>query len=237
MKRIVAVILTLVLAVLGVAPAFSAIPPWYLKDEDKIMHPEGVDEDDPRFAYDENGVKYGLNQIYCIFSCGDFEEAKQYFAALKEYAENLPGVAEVISSCFNCPPEVGTGYDFFVMLEEPYYAYNQNVLEALKNYPGLDLVSRAYMEDIIPIRLTYGDVDFDDKVTAADARQILRFSVSLEVPEDYHISFGDLDADGLLTAADARSCLRTAVGLDATRYYWTSAQRERQLAAQNAPTP
>ena len=237
MKRIVAVILTLVLTFLGVVPAFSAIPPWYLNDEDKIPHPEGVDENDPRYAYDERGARYAINVIYVYFINDDFEEAKQYFAALQNYTKSLPGVEDVRGFGFDYHEGWENGYSARVALEAPYYIHYEEIFEALENYPGVDLVVRCYLDVLVPIRLTYGDVDFDDKVTAADARQILRFSVSLETPEDYHISFGDLDADGLLTAADARSCLRTAVGLDATRYYWTSAQMERQLAAQNSPTP
>lgn len=54
-----------------------------------------------------------------------------------------------------------------------------------------------------------GDVDGDGKVTAADAREILRASVGLgEVSADA----GDIDGDGNITAADAREALNKSVG-------------------------
>lgn len=65
---------------------------------------------------------------------------------------------------------------------------------------------------------TRGDADGDGKVTAADARLILRAAVGLEEIKAGSAVYEacDLDNDGKLTAADARAALRIAVGLDAT---------------------
>lgn len=62
----------------------------------------------------------------------------------------------------------------------------------------------------------WGDVDFDGKVSAADARLVLRQSVGLEHLAEDQIAWGNLDApgDGTLTAADARLVLRLSVGLE-----------------------
>ncbi|MCH5197362.1 MAG: dockerin type I repeat-containing protein [Oscillospiraceae bacterium] len=62
-----------------------------------------------------------------------------------------------------------------------------------------------------------GDVDFDGKLTASDARWILRASVGLEKysKDSLVFSAADTDKDGKLTAADARWTLRAAVGLEA----------------------
>ena len=63
----------------------------------------------------------------------------------------------------------------------------------------------------------WGDVDFDGKVTAADARLVLRAAVGLEKLSDEARGWGDLDkhdATYTLTAADARLVLRMAVGLE-----------------------
>lgn len=62
----------------------------------------------------------------------------------------------------------------------------------------------------------WGDVDFDGKVSAADARLVLRQSVGLEHLAKDQIAWGNLDApgDGKLSAADARLVLRVSVGLD-----------------------
>ena len=61
-----------------------------------------------------------------------------------------------------------------------------------------------------------GDVDFNGRIEAADARLALRAAVGLE---DYPagsnaFQSADVDFDGKLTAADARLILRVAVGLE-----------------------
>ncbi len=58
-----------------------------------------------------------------------------------------------------------------------------------------------------------GDVDGDGKISAADARLALRFSVNLDVPTDEQKLVADFDGNGSITAADARSILRLSVGL------------------------
>lgn len=59
-----------------------------------------------------------------------------------------------------------------------------------------------------------GDADFDNRVTAADARIVLRTSVGLQsVTPDRYI-YCDCNYDGLVSSADARIVLRTAVGLE-----------------------
>ena len=61
-----------------------------------------------------------------------------------------------------------------------------------------------------------GDVDFDTKITASDARLCLRRAVYLETyPEGSKEYIAcDVDKDGKVTANDARSILRAAVGLE-----------------------
>ena len=56
-----------------------------------------------------------------------------------------------------------------------------------------------------------GDVDGDGKVTASDARLILRAAVGLEKIDTAR---GDLDGDGKITSSDARDALRIATGLE-----------------------
>lgn len=64
---------------------------------------------------------------------------------------------------------------------------------------------------LLPIK---GDADADGKVTAADARLILRASVGLHTPFILRRSLYDCDNDGKISAADARKALRIAVGLE-----------------------
>lgn len=66
-------------------------------------------------------------------------------------------------------------------------------------------------------RYTWGDVDFDGTVAAADARLVLRCAVGLETFSSDALAWGDVDAHSTkheISAADARLVLRMAVGLD-----------------------
>ena len=58
-----------------------------------------------------------------------------------------------------------------------------------------------------------GDLDYDNRITPADARLTLRLSVKLESEEDYEPQYADMDDDGEVTSADARTVLRYAVGM------------------------
>lgn len=60
----------------------------------------------------------------------------------------------------------------------------------------------------------YGDVDKDGKVTAADARLILRFAAELQKPTDEQKCIADFDHDGKVTSLDSRLALRTASRLE-----------------------
>jgi len=61
---------------------------------------------------------------------------------------------------------------------------------------------------------TKGDIDFDGKVTAADARKALRAAVDLDNLNDAEKLAADMDGDGEITAADSREILRKSVGLE-----------------------
>lgn len=59
-----------------------------------------------------------------------------------------------------------------------------------------------------------GDIDMDNKVSAADARKALRYSVGLEEIPLEAVMYANPDFDNKISAADARIILRTAVGLE-----------------------
>lgn len=59
-----------------------------------------------------------------------------------------------------------------------------------------------------------GDVNRDNKITAADARLALRASVELEKLDEEAKKLADVNFDDKITAADARSILRASVGLE-----------------------
>lgn len=58
-----------------------------------------------------------------------------------------------------------------------------------------------------------GDVNGDGKITAADARLVLRAASELEIPDGQARLNADVDRDGEITAADAREVLRESAGL------------------------
>ncbi len=59
-----------------------------------------------------------------------------------------------------------------------------------------------------------GDADLDGRITSADARLILRYSVGLEALVGNALFASDRDGNGAVDAGDARLTLRAAVGLD-----------------------
>ncbi len=60
----------------------------------------------------------------------------------------------------------------------------------------------------------FGDVNGDGKITAFDARMLLRCSAQLEPITARVFECGDYNSDGQITAADARTALRVACSLE-----------------------
>ena len=67
--------------------------------------------------------------------------------------------------------------------------------------------------DIPPVH-TLGDYSGDGKVTAEDARAVLRVSAKIDSSDSARIFIADIDADGKLTASDARRILRVSAKLE-----------------------
>lgn len=63
------------------------------------------------------------------------------------------------------------------------------------------------------ISILRGDVDNDGKITAADARTVLRTSAKIEALSGQNKLNADMNKDGIITAADAREVLRKSAGL------------------------
>ena len=61
--------------------------------------------------------------------------------------------------------------------------------------------------------IVMGDTEADGKITAADARKILRISARLESPDDLTRAAADIDSNDKITAAEARAVLRFAARL------------------------
>ncbi|NMP37254.1 MAG: hypothetical protein GX051_03900 [Clostridiales bacterium] len=74
-------------------------------------------------------------------------------------------------------------------------------------------------------QFTRGDLDGSGKVTAAEARRILRCATKLETFSDSLSRVADIDSDGIVSAADARSALRIATGLDVVEVVYDNPQQ------------
>ena len=70
----------------------------------------------------------------------------------------------------------------------------------------------AYAEKVDSLPMM-GDVNNDGRITAADAREILRYSAKLSANGDFSPLRADTDGNGSINAADARNTLRAAAHL------------------------
>lgn len=61
-----------------------------------------------------------------------------------------------------------------------------------------------------------GDVNFDGKITAADARKIIRICVGLEKSDKNILTLADINLDKKVNSEDARLALRRSIGLNET---------------------
>ena len=59
-----------------------------------------------------------------------------------------------------------------------------------------------------------GDMDSDGKVSASDARLVLRAAARLDNPEGAYFTAADVNLDGKITAADARKTLLVAANIE-----------------------
>ncbi len=78
---------------------------------------------------------------------------------------------------------------------------------------------RVNYEDVSGIVTNYyvcvnGDLDSDGKVTAADARLVLRAAASLEKLSGVYFLAADVNSDGKISASDARKTLRVAANIE-----------------------
>ena len=78
---------------------------------------------------------------------------------------------------------------------------------------GEETISEDENYNIITDAFFAGDVTDDGKITAADARVILKFAACLDTPSEKQQYFADVNSDGKITATDARIVLRRAAQL------------------------
>ena len=82
-----------------------------------------------------------------------------------------------------------------------------------------------------------GDVNMDGKITASDARMILRIAASLISIDTNRMQYADYNQDGSVTAADARFVLRESAKLDPFAPETTTRPPETTTASPAVTTP
>ena len=65
-----------------------------------------------------------------------------------------------------------------------------------------------------PAERLNGDINNDGKITAADARLLLRHTAKLESLDSETLKYSDANKDGRISAADARLLLRVSAKLE-----------------------
>ena len=92
----------------------------------------------------------------------------------------------------------------------------ENAVALIRELKEKPFVRVAYIEEAFYMdNFLVCDADGDGKVTAGDARLILRFAVGLETPLTRYAAWvADRDNNGRWDAGDARHALRVAVGLE-----------------------
>lgn len=78
----------------------------------------------------------------------------------------------------------------------------------------LPLTAYAQAEAPAETKIMMGDVTNDRKVSAADARRVLRMAASIESKDGVSMLAADADANGRITAADARLILRVSAKIE-----------------------
>ena len=74
-------------------------------------------------------------------------------------------------------------------------------------------VSEEESETQAPVTYRLGDVNFDGRITAADARLALRFSSKIQEPTAAEFIVANVILDDVITAFDARQILRVSAQL------------------------
>ena len=85
----------------------------------------------------------------------------------------------------------------------------------MKKFTAAILIFAMMLSFCMPVSAAYfGDVDRNGKITASDARTILRVSAKLEGLDADRFVYADVNGDGKIAAADARSVLRMSAQIE-----------------------
>lgn len=218
MKKFIALLISAIIMVSCMVPAFAAEAGNASKAEP--LAEENDQEDSNGFSFDLSTI---LNSdiVQGIMSSDGFADitalvidimAKMDKDAIKQMGKEQ--VQKVVQSTFDTIASA-----IMLMNKNKDLVITYNPVDVIDNLFGTNVGSLTTKpsentpSDDGELDIGPGDVDGDGKITAADARLILRRAAQLikfTVEQDAR---ADVDKDGKITAADARIVLRASAGL------------------------
>lgn len=156
------------------------------------------------------------------------------YASLQINSIKLSSASVLIGSDITCSVDVSGGvgdysYCFSVFKDNKVFksgsfrpsAENTFVLSQEGTYKifctvkdSSNTIVSAFSSEIIVFEMMAGDADGDGKITAGDARIVLRYSAGMDKPQENAILACDVNKDGKITASDARTILRCAANIE-----------------------
>ncbi len=103
--------------------------------------------------------------------------------------------------------------------KDDYVDATGNHIDNDKNYMCDVCGTELQKPPVINDKYSLGDINNDGKITASDARTILRTSAKLETLSESQLLVADIDSNGKISASDARIALRISAKLDSIDNY------------------
>lgn len=166
--------------------------------------------------------------------CGEIIKAQEEIPALGHSFEN--GVCTVCSAkdpdytlklVEDHDKNISLDNDKKTVTSKPTSSKSMTASELKKQF-GADIKLDLKDDDLVPngTKFTYNDVEYtiivkgdtaaDGKITASDARAILRMAAKLDNPDDVTAAAADLNSDGKISSSEARNVLRFAAKLSSS---------------------
>lgn len=184
----------------------------YLKYSDELEYISSENEDSCYIA--ETGTADG-KAVFGAINAKSFNDTN---ASLGEFKFKVDKERAKESVSFTCVLSV----DGEAMVSEGTFKFGISIcsLPPVEDITGSEDITNSDEETTAPDDtyepaqdIMLGDTDSNGKITAQDARAMVRFSLNLENPTKYQMKACDLDSDGKISLMEARSVMRFAAKL------------------------
>lgn len=230
-KKILAIIMSIVMLATFAVPAYALDLGGLLGGSSSDESAESTDESTDESADEDSG--FDINEFLASDAMQEIMGSEgviditnvvlEIVASVGSIDLQAMGKEKALAFVQNIINQVG---DAIVDTKTNVEVFADNPVDILDNLFGLnagELVNPDGDDDDDeedPDELVFdmGDVDGDGRVTAADARLILRRAALLIKFTDEQDWLADVDDDGEVTASDARLVLRVSAGLETLEY-------------------